>query len=59
MFSDRLDDFNNFEQSEMDTESLYLALAESELIDRTQPEMSTEWEKLRSTEWDYSFAADA
>ena len=58
MFFDKLGDFNNFEELETGTESLYLALAENELIDCIQPEMSTEWERLRSTECDYSFAAD-
>ena len=43
----------------MDTESLYLALAEKELEDRIRPEMRAECQKLRSNDCVDSFTADA
>ena len=52
-------DINKFEVLEMDTDSLYLALAEKELEDCTRPEMRAEWQKLRSNECVDNFTADA
>ena len=43
----------------MDTDSLYLALAEKELEDSKRPEMRTEWQRLRSNDCVDSFTADA
>ena len=43
----------------MDTDSLYLALAEKELEDCIRPEMRTEWQRLRSNDWFDSFTAEA
>ena len=43
----------------MDTDSLYLALAEKELTDCIRSEMKAECENMRSTDCDGSFAADA
>ena len=43
----------------MDTDSLYLALAEKELEDCIRPEMRTEWQRLRSNDCVNSFLADA
>ena len=40
-------DVNKLEELEMDTDSLYLALAEKELEGCIGPEMRTEWQKLR------------
>ena len=45
-FFTRFCDVNKFEELEMDTESLYLALAEKELEDCIRPEMRTEWQGL-------------
>ena len=58
-FFDKICDMNKVEELEVDTDSLYLALAEQELTDCFRPEMKTEWEKMRSTDCDDSFAADA
>ena len=41
---------NKVEELEMDTDSLYFALAEKELEDCIRPEMTTEWQSLRSNE---------
>ena len=43
----------------MDTDSLYLALAEKELEDCIRHEMRSEWHKLRSNECVEIFTADA
>ena len=43
----------------MDTDLLYLALAEKELEDCISPEMRVEWQRLRSNDWVDSFTADA
>ena len=52
-------DVTKFEELEMDTDSLYLALAEKELEDCIGPEMRAEWQRLRSNEGVDSFTADA
>ena len=52
-------DVNKFEVFEMDTDSLYLALAEKELEDCIRPEMRAEWQRLRSNDCVDSFTADA
>ena len=38
-------DVNKFEELEMDTDSLYLALAQKELEDCIRPEMRAEWQR--------------
>ena len=43
----------------MDTNLLYLAVAEKELEDCIRPEMRAEWQRLRSNECVDSFTADA
>ena len=43
----------------MDTDSLYLAFAETELEDCIRREMRAEWQRLRSNDCVDSFAADA
>ena len=55
----RFCDINQFEELEMDTDSLYLALAEKELEDCIRPEMRAEWQRLRSNDCVDSFTADA
>ena len=47
------------EELEMDTDSLYLALAEKELEECIRPEMRAEWRRLRSNDYVDSFTADA
>ena len=58
-FFTRFCDVNEFEELEMDTEALYLALAEKELEDCTRPEMRAEWHRLRSSDRLDNFTADA
>ena len=43
----------------MDTDSLYLALAEKELEDCIRPEMRADWQRLRSIDCVDAFTADA
>ena len=43
-------DVHKFEEFEMDTDSLYLGLAENELEDCIRPEMRAEWQSLRSND---------
>ena len=49
-FFTRFCDVNKFEELEMDTDSLYIALAEKELEDCMRHEMTAEWQKLRSND---------
>ena len=58
-FFARFCDVNKFEELGMDTDSLYLALAEKELEDCIRPEMRAEWQRLRSHDCVDSFTADA
>ena len=58
-FFTRFCDVNKLEELEMDTDSLYLALAEKELEDCVGPEMRAEWQKLRSNDCVDNFTADA
>ena len=57
-FFTRFCDVNKFEALEMDTDLLYLALAEKELEDFLRPEMRAEWLRLRSNDCDDSFTDD-
>ena len=50
---------NKFEELEMDTDSLYFALAEKELEDCIRPEMRANWQRLRSNNCVDGFTADA
>ena len=54
----RFCDVNKFEDLEMDTDSLYLALAEKELEDCIRPEMRAEWQMLLANNCVESFTAD-
>ena len=58
-FFTRFCDVNKFEELEMDTDSLYLALAEKEMEDCITPEMRAEWQRLRSNHRVDNFTADA
>ena len=44
-------DVNKFEELEMDTDSLYLALAEEKLYDCIKPDKRAAWEKIRENDW--------
>ena len=52
-------DVNKFEEPEMDTDSLYLALAEENLYDCIKPDKRAAWEKIRENDCRDSFKADA
>ena len=58
-FFTRFCDVNKFEELEMDTDSMYLALAEKEMEDFLRPEKRVEWQRLRSIDCVDSFTADA
>ena len=58
-FFDKFCDINKLEDLEMDIDSLYRALAEQELTDCVRPETKSEWENMRSTDWNDCFAAHA
>ena len=58
-FFTRFCDVNKFEELQMDTKLLYLALAEKELEDCIRPEMRDGWQRLRSNDCVDSFTADA
>ena len=58
-FFTRFCDVNNFEELEMDTDSLYLGLAENELEDCIRAEMRAEWQRLRSNYCVDNFTAAA
>ena len=54
----RFCDVNNFEESEIDTDSLYLALAEKELEGCIRPEMRAERQRLWSNDCVDNFTTD-
>ena len=58
-FFERFSDVNKFEELEMDTDSLYLALSEKELYDCFREESKTEWELMRTDECKDDFTANA
>ena len=58
-FFSRFCDLNKFEELEMDTDSLYLTLAEKQLEDSIRPEMRAEWQRLHSNDCVDSCSADA
>ena len=57
-FFDRFWDVDKFEELEMDTDSLYLALAHENLYECIRPAKKEEWETLREKDCDGSFRAD-
>ena len=57
-FFTRICDIQNFEELEMDTDSLYLALAQKELEDCIRPETRAELQRLRSIDCVDTFTAD-
>ena len=52
-------DLDKYEDLEMDTDSLYLALSEEKLEDVIFPKKRAEWDQLRSEDWTDSFTANA
>ena len=58
-FFERFCDVNKFEELEMDTDSLYLALSEKELYDCIREDSETEWELRRTTDCRDDFTANA
>ena len=58
-FFDRFCDVNKFEELEMDTDFLYLALSEKELYDCIREESKAEWELMRTEDCKDDFTANA
>ena len=58
-FSKKFRDTKRYEELEMDTGSLFLALSEENLEDNFLPEKINEWEAIRSWDCTYSFTANA
>ena len=58
-FFDRFCDVNKFEELEMDTDSLYLALTHEKLYECIRPAKKQEWEALRKQDCNDSFQAEA
>ena len=58
-FFDEFCDVNKFEELEMDTDSLYLALAEEDLDDCILPSKRAEWTERQSRDCRDDFRADA
>ena len=58
-FFDNFCDVNKFEELEMDTDSLYLALAEEDLDDCILPSNRAEWTEKRSKDCRHDLRADA
>ena len=58
-FFERFFDVNKFEELEMDTDSLCLALSEKELYDCIRQESKFEWELMRTEDCKDDFTADA
>ena len=52
-------DTDKYEELEMDTDYLYLALSEENLEDVILPEKQAKWDKLRSTDCTDNFTANA
>ena len=52
-------DVHKFEDLGMDTDSLYLVLAEEELEDCNRPKLKAKWERLWSKDWIKNLTADA
>ena len=58
-FFKKICDTEKYEELEMDTDSLYLALSEENLEDTILPEKRNEWEAILSRDCTDSFAANA
>ena len=58
-FFKKFSDTEKYEELEMDTDCLYLALSEENLEDIILPEKRNEWEAIRSRDCTDSFTANA
>ena len=58
-FFERFCDVNKFEELEMDTDSLYLAMSEKDLYDCIREESKAEWGLLRTEDCKEDFTANA
>ena len=58
-FFQKLCDFNSFEEMEMDTDFLYLALGHDLLEDCIKPDMREVWSNIRIKDCSNTFAADS
>ena len=58
-FFDKFCDVQKFEELEMDTDSLYLALAHENLYDCFRPEMRSIWNEIRRDDCTETFSADS
>ena len=58
-FFERFCDVNKFEELQMDTDSLYLALSEKELYDCIREKSKAEWNQLRTEDCKDDLAANA
>ena len=58
-FFDKFCDVQKFDELEMDTDSLYLALAHENLYDCIQPEMRSIWNEIRRDDCTETFRADS
>ena len=58
-FFDKFCDVQKFEELEMDTDSLYLALAHENLYDCIRPEMRSIWNEIRRDDCTETFRADS
>ena len=58
-FFERFCDVNKFEELEMDTDSLFLALSEKKLHDCIREESKAEWELMRTEDCKDDFTANA
>ena len=58
-FFERFRDVNKFEELEMDTDSLYLALSEKELYDCVREESKAEWKLFRTEDCKDDFTGNA
>ena len=56
-FFERFCDVNKFEELEMDTDSLYLALSEKELYDCIPEESKVDWDLMRTEDCTDDFTA--
>ena len=58
-FSERFCDVNKFDELEIDTDSLYLALSEKKLYDCIRQESKAEWKLMRTEDRKDGFTANA
>ena len=58
-FFQKFCDFNSFEETEMDSDFLYLALAHDSFEDCIKPDMREVWNNIRMNDGSNTFAADS